>query len=156
MQIPTEAPDLKDVGMVQWNGHKEAVRTISSVSSYTHKESPVHSERGDGIYERMSDEGSDHIYPNNCSDPVCLEYLTQQDKRNFEMCTSRARVRYSQLLKLNDTDVTLPPGKCHFMNGTNRAAVALVSFPGSGNTWVRGLLEQATGVCTGKSVCLGS
>ena len=76
----------------------------------------------------MSDEGSDHIYPNNCSDPLCLEYLTQQDKRNFEMCTSRARVRYSQLLKLNDTDVTLPLGKCHFMNGTNRAAVALVSF----------------------------
>ena len=60
----------------------------------------------------------------------------------------------SQLLKLNDTDVTLPLGKCHFMNGTNRAAVALVSFPGSGNTWVRGLLEQATGVCTGRSVCL--
>ena len=42
------------------------------------------------------------------------------------------------------------------MNGTNRAAVALVSFPGSGSTWVRGLLEQATGVCTGRSVCLGS
>ena len=42
------------------------------------------------------------------------------------------------------------------MNGTNQAAVALVSFPGSGNTWVRGLLEQATGVCTGRSVCLES
>ena len=41
---------------------------------------------------------------------------------------------------------------CHFMNGTNRAPVALVSFPGSGNTWVRGLLEQATGICTGKQV----
>ena len=37
------------------------------------------------------------------------------------------------------------------MNGTERAAVALVSFPGSGNTWVRGLLQQATGVCTGES-----
>ena len=106
--------------------------------------------------EWMSDEDSDHVYPNNCSDPVCLEYLTQVDKRKFETCASRARVRYSQLLRLNDTDVTLPLGKCHFMNGTNRAAVALVSFPGSGNTWVRGLLEQATGVCTGRSVCLGS
>ena len=28
--------------------------------------------------------------------------------------------------------------------------VGLVSFPGSGNTWVRGLLQKATGVCTGK------
>ena len=154
VQIPAE---VQDVRMVRLNGHKEAVRTISSVSSYTHKESPVHSEGRHGVPEWMPDEGSDHIYPNNCSDPVCLDYLTQQDKRNFETCTSRARVRYSQLLKLNDTDVTLPLGKCHFMNGTNQAAVALVSFPGSGNTWVRGLLQQATGVCTGMtSVCLES
>ena len=156
VQIPAETPDLKDVRMVRLNGHKEAIRNISSVGSYTHKESHVHSERGHGISEWMSDEGSDHIYPNTCSDPVCLKYLTQLDKRNFETCASRARVRYRQLLKLNDTDVTLPPGKCHFMNGTNREAVALVSFPGSGNTWVRGLLEQATGVCTGRSVCMWS
>ena len=27
--------------------------------------------------------------------------------------------------------------------------MALASFPGSGNTWVRGLLETATGICTG-------
>ena len=40
-------------------------------------------------------------------------------------------------------------GSCRFINGSRRAAVALVSFPGSGNTWVRGLLEKATGVCTG-------
>ena len=36
------------------------------------------------------------------------------------------------------------------MSGQGRAAVALVSFPGSGNTWVRGLLESATGICTGE------
>ncbi len=35
------------------------------------------------------------------------------------------------------------------MNGTGRSAVALVSYPGSGNTWLRGLLEQVTGICTG-------
>ena len=40
--------------------------------------------------------------------------------------------------------------KCCFMDGSKRAAVALVSHPGSGNTWIRGLLEKATGVCTGK------
>ena len=27
--------------------------------------------------------------------------------------------------------------------------MGLVSFPGSENTWVRGLLEQVTGYCTG-------
>lgn len=34
-----------------------------------------------------------------------------------------------------------------------RPAVALVSLPGSGNTWVRGLLEEATGYCTGSMWC---
>ena len=42
------------------------------------------------------------------------------------------------------------------MNGTNRATVALVSFPGSINMSVKGLLEEATGVCIGRSLCLGS
>ena len=151
VQVPGESSHLKDVRMIQLNKHRETVGTVSSVPNYTNKESPVHSERGHGVSEWMSDEHSDHIYPNNCSDPVCLGYLTQQDKKNFEKCTSRARMWYSQLF--NDTDVTLPLGKCHFMNGINRAPVALVSFPGSGNTWVRGLLEQATGVCTGRCVC---
>lgn len=31
--------------------------------------------------------------------------------------------------------------------------VGLVSYPGSGNTWVRGLLQKVTGICTG-TVCL--
>ena len=35
------------------------------------------------------------------------------------------------------------------MNGTGRYPIALASFPGSGNTWLRGLLEKATGICTG-------
>ena len=39
---------------------------------------------------------------------------------------------------------------CHFMDGSNRAPIGLISPPGSGNTWVRGLLEQATGICTGE------
>ena len=31
--------------------------------------------------------------------------------------------------------------------------MALVSFPGSGNTWTRGLFELATGLCTGSVYC---
>ena len=41
-------------------------------------------------------------------------------------------------------------GTCHFMNGRGRLPVALASFPGSGNTWVRGLIEKVTGICTGE------
>ncbi len=40
-------------------------------------------------------------------------------------------------------------GHCCFMNGTGRKIVGLGSFPGSGNTWLRGLLEKATGICSG-------
>ena len=36
---------------------------------------------------------------------------------------------------------------------SSRAAVALNSQEGSGNTWLRGLLEKATGVCTGFYAC---
>lgn len=40
-------------------------------------------------------------------------------------------------------------GDCCFMNGSGRLVVGLGSFPGSGNTWLRGLLEKTTGICTG-------
>ena len=83
-----------------------------------------------------------------CRDRLCSEFLTPSDWSSFNRCTKR------QKYAVKWRNMSL--GKCHFMNGTNRAAVALVSFPGSGNTWVRGLLEQATGVCTGKFMCLGS
>ncbi|EEB20243.1 conserved hypothetical protein [Pediculus humanus corporis] len=36
-----------------------------------------------------------------------------------------------------------------FLNDVNRPIIALVSFPGSGNTWVRYLIQQATGIHTG-------
>ena len=38
---------------------------------------------------------------------------------------------------------------CHFLSTREGRIVALNSLPGSGNTWVRGLLEMATRVCTG-------
>lgn len=57
-------------------------------------------------------------------------------------------------LKLRELDVQPFRGSnCRFRNGTGKMAVALASFPGSGNTWVRSLLERSTGVCTGSTVC---
>ena len=38
---------------------------------------------------------------------------------------------------------------CRFLPDESRTAVALASSEGSGNTWLRGLLEKATGICTG-------
>ena len=47
---------------------------------------------------------------------------------------------------------TIIRGKRVYAN-TTQSRVALVSLPGSGNTWVRGLLERATGYCTGSMWC---
>lgn len=75
-----------------------------------------------------------------CADPLCYEYLSSEDQKSFAYCLKR-----SSLKKETAT--------CRFMNGTGRPPVALASFPGSGNTWVRGLLQRATGVCTGGIYC---
>lgn len=77
----------------------------------------------------------------NCQTPNCLEFLTRTDQVYYERCLAKVLHRHQAS--------PLAPAGCHFMDGRNRAAVALASFPGSGNTWLRGLLEQATGICTG-------
>ena len=51
---------------------------------------------------------------------------------------------------LHPSDV---PHRCGFVDAEDRTPVALVSVPGSGNTWTRGLLEKATGICTGSIYC---
>ncbi len=81
----------------------------------------------------------------NCSGR-CLEFLTPQDRMEYEGCQKRQMTRPG-----HPEFASFPPGTCHFMDGRNRPPVALVSFPGSGNSWVRGLLELATGICTGGS-----
>ena len=74
-----------------------------------------------------------------CIDGLCLEYLSDAERQLFITCTYKAAG-----VKLDENAL------CHFMNGTGRRPVALVSFPGSGNTWVRGLLQKATDICTGE------
>ncbi len=79
----------------------------------------------------------------HCTDDVCSEYLSADDKSRYESCIDSVK----------GTNITLPASKCKFINGGGRDPVALVSLPGSGNTWVRGLLEYMTGVCTGAIYC---
>ena len=82
-----------------------------------------------------------HIGSYQCRDQICSDFLSAKDRENIHLCIRPNSRKFPSIVP-----------KCHFMNGTNRSSVALVSFPGSGNTWVRGLLEKATGFCTG-SVC---
>ena len=78
-----------------------------------------------------------------CRDNICSEYLSGDDSMKYHSCLSSIKTRRT---KPN-------AGVCHFIDGSHRPAVALVSFPGSGNTWVRGILEMATGICTGAIYC---
>ena len=77
----------------------------------------------------------------SCGDQICSEYLTST--KNLRRCWSSK----------HGTEWRNRAVHCRFMNATGREPVALVSFPGSGNTWVRGLLEQVTGYCTGSVYC---
>ena len=77
-----------------------------------------------------------------CKNRICREYLSESDLGHFTYCWRK-------------THLSKEPqrSQCHFINGTHRAPVALASFPGSGNTWVRGLLQRASGICTGAIYC---
>ena len=84
-------------------------------------------------------------YSNNCEDDgLCMNYLTPIDTKRFRLCVER--VKAYNVSKVEN-------GTCRFVARRGRGNIALASFPGSGNTWVRSLLESATGVCTGAFVC---
>nr|XP_002120962.3 WSC domain-containing protein 1-like [Ciona intestinalis] len=63
----------------------------------------------------------------------------------------RARNRLQNIANLIRTNVQNPVcSKKHFLHSQNKTDLTgLISFPGSGNTWIRHLLEQATGLYTG-------
>lgn len=80
----------------------------------------------------------------NCRQRQCREYLSWREIIALQLCVNEVRRRYDGVIK---------DGNCSFIDGRNRLPVALVSTEGSGNTWVRGLLEKATGICTGFVYC---
>ena len=83
--------------------------------------------------------------PVNCHRPHCKEFLSRADEIRMKSCLLEV-VKRNEDFQVFDND-------CNFMNGEGRSPVALASAEGSGNTWVRGLLERATGICTGFNFC---
>lgn len=81
-----------------------------------------------------------------CLDDWCTSYLQKSSFLCYELCNTIAEIEMSR----KSTDI---PKRCKFRRVDGHDPVALVSVPGSGNTWVRGLLEKATGVCTGSIYC---
>ena len=81
--------------------------------------------------------------PVNCVKKNCREFLSDSEKDKISACERKAK---SEGYQIKDSD-------CKFLPSTGRHPVALISAPGSGNTWTRGLLEKATGICTGFFGC---
>ena len=83
--------------------------------------------------------------PPGCREAHCMEYLTEAENQAMKMCNREVKYRLHH-----------PPNdsSCSFMDRSQgRLPVALASTPGSGNTWVRDLLERASGICTGYFIC---
>lgn len=87
-----------------------------------------------------------------------IQCLDRASKYSFLKCNPDYtryghRGDFKEYLDVNPTNL----GNCtklsdmRFINGTR--VITLVSFPGSGNTWTRLLLEQATGIFTGSIFC---
>ena len=80
----------------------------------------------------------------SCSDRICFNLLSRTEKELYSKCYNK-----TILPKTARKFGAITNGNCHFQNGKGRYSVGLGSFQGSGNTWLRGLLERATGICTG-------
>ena len=81
----------------------------------------------------------------SCKLPNCIDALDASEQNQVRNC-ERTAIRY--------VGHELEAPKCRFLKSqTRREPVALNSQEGSGNTWLRGLLERATGICTGFYTC---
>lgn len=74
-------------------------------------------------------------------------------QQQFVDCTGAALIKYS--IMNNEDSIAIPEHfSCRKMSFKKTGpTIALASFPGSGNSWVRELLETATGVYTGSIYC---
>ena len=95
-----------------------------------------------GVEPTLSSNNLPLIITENCKSRICKEFLTKKDLEHFEYCWRKSGLKRE-----------VERSQCRFINGTGRSPVALASFPGSGNTWVRGLLQEVTGICTGGIYC---
>ena len=129
---------------------------LSSNHAHNAKHSPP---RTSQQLNNQTSYNNNYLLSRLCSDPLCTSFLSERDLGNFTACKRQAQsAAYSKkkakTKKTQESAVDQLASRfseCRFMNGSGRSPVGLVSFPGSGNTWVRGLLQKATGICTGGS-----
>lgn len=100
--------------------------------------------RGHEVRREMPRSMQLNLSAGECKDTVCLSLLSAEESIQYDMCYNRT-VSTKSVSKFGPIN----KGTCHFHDGITRFTVGLGSFQGSGNTWLRGLLQQVTGICTG-------
>ena len=90
-----------------------------------------------------------HLHPNDVH-TLSAEKLDNLSAKKYHECVA-TKTALSLSKERKQSQATCY-NEISFLNRTS-PIVALVSFPGSGNSWVRHLLEQATGVYTGSIYC---
>ena len=81
-----------------------------------------------------------------CKDKRCTSLISSIHLNFYKICEAMA-------FSKTHVDPFSIPTRCTFRENKGHVPVALVSVPGSGNTWIRGLLEKTTGICTGSIYC---
>ena len=84
--------------------------------------------------------------PLHCVQMNCREHLSISEQNAMRTCERDVR-------RVEHIMTPIKNGDCRFLPEMGRVPVALPSSGGSGNTWTRGLLEKATGICTGFVMC---
>ena len=100
-----------------------------------------------GVWSRLNTTNAPPHFPDTfpdteraqCLDPICSNFLSTDTQ------VLHCAKYISKKLPLN---ISVTP-TCRFQNGASKPVYLLRSYPGSGNTWARQVLEKATGICTG-------
>ena len=123
---------------------KGKIRATNSATSLLRRSPTTSTTKNASLQHTITKRSGSIKAPQNCKQKNCLENLSEGDKRALKSCEYQTRKGYKG--SINESD-------CKFLPNNSRRAVALISAPGAGNTWTRGLLEKASGICTGYLYC---
>lgn len=142
-----------DVRIPHEYGRFSKVHTVSSLQESVDFDPPWTSIKdllnSNDLENIDTEKGKDYLahIKTDCSDSICSQFLTSANRPHFKYCVQKT-------WKLSVDRFKEPAqSTCVFVSGENRFPMALASYPGSGNTWVRGLIQTTTGLCTGAIYC---
>lgn len=91
--------------------------------------------------------------PASCDELPCRSLMRPTDRDRYETCIRSSLERLRDRGFKHTKQGELSHSRCRLLTNSSRLPVFLASAPGSGNTWLRALLENVTELCTGSVYC---